>query len=158
MTVLVRDASIRTAAVEIRALTVSGRKMTLAIYDQLPDLAPNLIHVGTPWGWVNRHDPRRCGGRSEWDLHRHVIAEYTDELWTCEVPRPVSLEQADADCAAEMAAAEWMTLGINHRYDRPTGKRVHTDDDIRNAMTARRHWREVIFRCRNSSSEADPCA
>lgn len=65
------DATISTATVEIRTLTVSGKRMSLAVFRQLPYLHPFLFteryedppgwawcvrqQDGEVWGWVNYH-------------------------------------------------------------------------------------------------------
>lgn len=83
------QASIRTASVEIRALTVSGKRMTVAVFRQLPEvrlLEPWLVSQGATdeqpggaqhievrlgsgdlWGTVNYH--QGCDPRP----HLHVV-------------------------------------------------------------------------------------
>lgn len=74
----VQNAEIRTAAVEIKTLTVSGKQVTQAVFRQL--LAARIFtHDGTlngvPWGFVNYH--LRCDP----DLrHRHVVWQLGSEL------------------------------------------------------------------------------
>jgi hypothetical protein len=57
-TIDVRRAAIRTATVEIQALKIDGKQMTLAVFRQLPER--KIQGRSTIWGWGNyhRHD---CG-------------------------------------------------------------------------------------------------
>src|SRR5262245_33574543 len=67
------NAVIKTATVEVKALTISGRQVTLAVFRQLPDV--DLISLsdlrlnGVPWGHVNYH-PDKCADNPE---HLHVV-------------------------------------------------------------------------------------
>lgn len=50
------NAELRTAAVEIKTLTVSGKQVTLAVFRQLveePAITPDGYFAGVPWGTVN---------------------------------------------------------------------------------------------------------
>ncbi len=72
------EATIHTVAVEIKALTISGKQMTLAVFKQLK--SENLIDTetgqlrGVPWGVVNYHNG--CVSKD----HLHVIWQLGDEL------------------------------------------------------------------------------
>jgi hypothetical protein len=74
------NASITTAAVEVKALTLSGKQVTLSVFRQLreePLLAEDATLNGVPWGYVNYH-PDRCGddGRPHW----HIVWQRGQEL------------------------------------------------------------------------------
>jgi hypothetical protein len=52
----VQNALVRSATVEIKSLTVSGRQVTQAVFRQVPYqqiLKADGSLAGTPWGWVN---------------------------------------------------------------------------------------------------------
>lgn len=74
----VRDAHIKTAAVEIKSLTVSGKQVTMGVFRQLktePVIDPESAELlGVPWGTVN-YFPKPC----ESD-HLHVVWQKGDEL------------------------------------------------------------------------------
>jgi hypothetical protein len=67
------NAIIKTASVEVKTLTISGKQVTLAVFRQLPardiisDEGPAL--KGVPWGTVNYH-PDKCSEEAE---HIHVV-------------------------------------------------------------------------------------
>jgi hypothetical protein len=75
----VHNAEIRTATVEIKTLTVSGKQVTLAVFRQL--IQDHLIDQdgglrGTPWGVVNYH-PDKCGDHP---YHLHVAWQNGSDL------------------------------------------------------------------------------
>lgn len=75
----VQNASITTAAVEVKTLTISGKQVTLAVFRQLreePLIADDGTLNGQPWGYVNYH-PDKCGDDSP---HWHVVWQQGDEL------------------------------------------------------------------------------
>jgi hypothetical protein len=78
--ILDREATIKTAVVEVKALTVSGKQVTLALFRQLEEKA--LIDPATgdfkgiPWGWVNYHFDR-CHEDGD---HRHVVWQEGENL------------------------------------------------------------------------------
>jgi hypothetical protein len=71
----VHNAEVKTATVEIRTLTISGKQVTLAVFRQLQE-APLVAEDGTfnglPWGTVNYH-PDRCA-----DSGKHLHAVWQD--------------------------------------------------------------------------------
>jgi hypothetical protein len=80
---LAKSAEIATAIVEIKALTVSGRQVTLAMYRQIPERTIFNIDGslnGTPWGRVNVHD-KSCKG----DNHLHILWETKGVLFKAAV-------------------------------------------------------------------------
>jgi hypothetical protein len=69
----VLNVEIKTAAVEIKTLTVSGKQVTLAVFRQLPEVQlvnPDGTLNGTPWGSVNYH-PDNCADYG--GSHFHVV-------------------------------------------------------------------------------------
>ena len=86
--ITVQEAQLRTAAVEIKSLTIKGKQMTLAVFRQLED--DDVIEeetgelVGTIWGRVNYF----WGECKEGD-HLHIVWQYGDELRrACAYRRP----------------------------------------------------------------------
>jgi hypothetical protein len=84
MNINVRDAIVRTAAVEIRSLSISGKQVTLAVFRQLltePALAYDdhgrATAKGPIWGMVNYHPDRQCKTA---EPHIHVVWQRGDEL------------------------------------------------------------------------------
>jgi hypothetical protein len=73
-TLLSRDAVIRTATVEIKALTLGGRQITQSVFKQIPDemlVNPETLELrGFPWGQVN-YRWGDCSDRGQ--AHLHVI-------------------------------------------------------------------------------------
>lgn len=65
--ITIEDVNLKSMAVEIKALTVNGKQMTLSVFRQLPHLSiwDNMFEqIGTPWGrvlyfWGNNKD---CNG------------------------------------------------------------------------------------------------
>lgn len=81
------EAVIKTASVEVRTLTLSGKQMTLAVFRQL--LPEPLIDLetselrGVPWGRVN-YCPSKCYQSS----HLHVVWQKGSELRQSTIPGP----------------------------------------------------------------------
>jgi hypothetical protein len=78
----VLNAEIKTAAVEIRTLTVGGKQVTLAVFRQLHE--EKLVNRdgtlnGTPWGIVNYH-PDKCGDLADYAPHIHVVWQRGTDL------------------------------------------------------------------------------
>jgi len=83
------EATVKTAAVEIKVLSLSGKQMTLAVFRQLKrERLLEWVSVelrGVPWGLVNYHAD--CVDRTyheDFDLrpyeHLHVVWQSGDEL------------------------------------------------------------------------------
>lgn len=85
----VHNATITTATIEIRTLTIGTRQVTQNIFRQLPE-HPVINHAGnvdgTPWGTVNYH-PDRCEDTKE---HIHVVWQCGDELRRSHVRCPLN--------------------------------------------------------------------
>lgn len=79
MTLKVQEASVKTASVEIKSLTVAGKQVTLAVFRQLKVeelIIEDCDLAGIPWGIVNYHW-KDCAGGYE---HFHVVWQKGDEL------------------------------------------------------------------------------
>jgi hypothetical protein len=83
--ILAREATVKTAAVEVKALTISGKQVTLAVFRQLEER--ELVNEydaslnGMPWGWVNYH-PDKCADDMR---HIHVVWQQEDRLYRARV-------------------------------------------------------------------------
>ncbi len=83
-----QSAEITTASVQIKAMTVNGKQVTLAVFRQLYEQP--LFHsttwkaLGTPWCRVNYH-PDKCANDP---THEHVVWQVGDELRRARVDRP----------------------------------------------------------------------
>ena len=88
------EATIQTASVSVKALTIEGRQVTLAVFRQLKDerLLSNEGHLaGIPWGTINYF----WGDCSKKKPHLHVVWQKEDELRrSCVFPQdePVASE------------------------------------------------------------------
>jgi len=76
-----REATIKTASVEIKALTVSGKQVTLALFRQIVEERlideSTLQYRGMPWGTVNYHLEMCKDMRRD---HIHVVWQKGEEL------------------------------------------------------------------------------
>jgi len=82
------NATVTTATVEIKTLTVSGRQVTLAVFRQLIE-EPILDRltaeiIGNAWGSVNYH-PDKCGDGPE---HLHIVWQKGAELRRATIQAP----------------------------------------------------------------------
>ncbi|MFE7229879.1 hypothetical protein ACFVAF_04225 [Streptomyces sp. NPDC057596] len=80
-----QNATITTATVEVKTLTISGKQVTLAVFRQLkkaPLIADDGSLNGEPWGIVNYH-PDKCGDEDE---HWHVVWQRGPELLRATIP------------------------------------------------------------------------
>lgn len=111
-----QNATITTAAVEVKALTISGKQVTLAVFRQLEDA--NIIEpldatlAGEPWGRVNYH-PDKCADEKE---HIHVVWQKGDELrrGTIYAPAVAAHQHLFAGLYVEALIVE----GLDHRDPR----------------------------------------
>ncbi len=119
-----RNAVIRTATAEIKALTIEGKQVTMAVFRQL--LRRDLIDrstgelLGVPWGLVN-YFWADCGYTGD---HLHVVWQDGDELRRDCVPsvRPGSRSDESAIGAIERAigaAARCHFATVLHGTDKP---------------------------------------
>lgn len=94
-----QNATITTATIEVKALTIGARQVTLAVFRQLRSeqlIAEDGTLLGTPWGTVNYH-PDKCADEKE---HVHVVWQKGTELRRANV-------QAPADAFHAHPAAGW---------------------------------------------------
>jgi hypothetical protein len=115
----VHNAELKTAAVELKTLTISGKQVTLAVFRQLreePLIAEDGTLNGVPWGIVNYH-PDKCGDASE---HRHVVWQHGSELRRSAIYAPggVWIKSRWAGAFAEVAIAEGMSQYSSDRRNR----------------------------------------
>lgn len=87
MKVTVQEASIKTVGIEVKALTISAKQVTLAVFRQLDkatllDTATATLN-GEPWGRVNYHPDKCADGRE----HLHIIWQHGDQLRRANVER-----------------------------------------------------------------------
>lgn len=117
----VRDAQVKTASVEVKSLTISGKQVTLAVFRQLeeePLIGELGEFLGLPWGRVNYH-PDKCGSnRDGGDGHIHVVWQKGEELRRAYVKpprfRPFGSEATDAllaaDCQVKLVNSWWTVV------------------------------------------------
>jgi hypothetical protein len=109
----VHNAEIKTAAVEIKTLTISGKQVTLAVFRQIREerlIAEDGTLNGTPWGTVNYH-PGTCilpvGVRDHW----HVVWQSGVELRKSTVWEPAGAFTDDSEWASDLVQAVHCTKG-----------------------------------------------
>jgi hypothetical protein len=76
----IHEATVSTASIEVKTLTIKGRQVTQAVFRQLQEESlfdyETMEPLGAPWGWVNYH-PDKCGDAPE---HLHVVWQLDDQL------------------------------------------------------------------------------
>ncbi|MDV9170941.1 hypothetical protein R6V09_12445 [Streptomyces sp. W16] len=106
-----QNASITTVAVEVQALTISGKQVTLSVFRQLQEeklVAHDGTLNGVPWGYVNYH-PDKC---SETAAHWHVVWQSGADLRRSRVirePRWKLLDSPEADQLIGTSVLSWAT-------------------------------------------------
>jgi hypothetical protein len=106
----VHNAEVKTAAVEIKTLTISGKQVTLAVFRQLKEellIADDGTLNGVPWGTVNYH-PDKCGDKAE---HWHVVWQKGLELRRSAVRKSLAPYRDNTPFACD-AADEWLASWI----------------------------------------------
>ncbi|MFF1548727.1 hypothetical protein [Streptomyces sp. NPDC058291] len=74
-----QNATITTAAVEVKALTIGGKQVTLSVFRQLQEetlISNEGTLNGVPWGYVNYH-PDKCADDQP---HWHIVWQHGDQL------------------------------------------------------------------------------
>ncbi|MEU0035509.1 hypothetical protein [Streptomyces sp. NPDC006333] len=106
-----QNASITTVAVEVQALTISGKQVTLSVFRQLQEESV-VAHDGTlngvPWGYVNYH-PDKC---SDDAAHWHIVWQQGAELRRSRVdrePRWKLVDSLEADQLLNASVLSWAT-------------------------------------------------
>jgi hypothetical protein len=88
----VREVQVKTMSVEIRALTLNGKQMTLSVFKQLPggafleknynkkkeEYEYTFCPGGIPWGYVRHHPDRMC---RILDPHLHLVWQWEGKLY-----------------------------------------------------------------------------
>lgn len=90
----VHNAELKTAAVEIQTITISGKQVTLAVFRQLQEevlLDDDGALNGVPWGTVNYH-PDKCADGPE---HIHVVWQKGSELRRSRINHPSAEPRLD---------------------------------------------------------------
>ncbi|MFJ6293230.1 hypothetical protein ACIQJX_07700 [Streptomyces griseoviridis] len=106
-----QNATITTAAVEVKTLTISGKQVTLAVFRQLreePLLDADGNLAGVPWGVVNYHPDKCANSVSE---HWHVVWQRGSELLRARVERaaPFDPRGEDEDGYPRITAAAFVS-------------------------------------------------
>ncbi|MFG3136081.1 hypothetical protein ACGFZA_07645 [Streptomyces sp. NPDC048211] len=107
-----QNATITTAAVEVKTLTISGKQVTLAVFRQLkeePLIADDGTLRGEPWGTVNYH-PDKCAAGSG---HLHVVWQKGTEIRRSRVDDDPSF---DFVSGVSRSSAHWYSSTAANRY------------------------------------------
>jgi hypothetical protein len=112
-------ATITTAAIQIRTLTIGRKQVTLAVFRQLreePLIAEDGTLNGVPWGTVNYH-PDKCGdGHPHW----HVVWQRGHELLRSRVEQdPYSTGGSEAAFRCP-EADQWLTAYTHEWLSAPS--------------------------------------
>lgn len=108
-----QNATITTAAVEVKTLTISGKQVTLAVFRQLkeePLIAEDGTLNGEPWGVVNYH-PDKCGDAPK---HSHVVWQKGSDLCRSRVSAVPGFDYVTPTGAT--SDSHWYTSTIANRY------------------------------------------
>lgn len=108
----VHNAEVRTATVEVRTLTISGKQVTLAVFRQLieDDLVDGDGNFrGLPWGTVNYH-PDKCGDKEVG--HLHVVWQQGSELRRTRCSPPFVLSDDDPVYLDGRVTGPWLDAAI----------------------------------------------
>ncbi len=93
--IIVQDASIKTAAVEIQTLKIAGKQVTLSVFRQLQEkqvIDENGDLRGPVWGLVNYH-PDKCADSRE---HIHVIWQDRENLYRSRIDKLSTIREKRA--------------------------------------------------------------
>lgn len=111
----VHNATITTAAVEVKTLTISGKQVTLAVFRQLREeqlIAEDGTLNGVPWGYVNYH-PDKCDDPGHW----HVVWQQGDDLLRARVSKKPHCDYTtEASHTYQSAAAGRLFTYQVHRW------------------------------------------
>lgn len=129
-----QNASITTVAVEVKALTISGKQVTLSVFRQLqeePVISSDGTLNGVPWGYVNYH-PDKCADDYP---HLHVVWQQGEDLRRSRVSlkpdfdpgttrrSPLAFESKEASRVLTSSVLEWLD---GQRPDCPLHKEQHS--------------------------------
>lgn len=137
-----QNATITTAAVEVKTLTISGKQVTLAVFRQLRETALLDLEgafTGEPWGHVNYH-PDKCDSDPQ---HLHVVWQQGSDLLRSRVNAPwvAGLEHPAAQAYAEALIAEGATVG----HTMPIDVAIRGSNSLHKAGTVRLVYKGVEF-------------
>ena len=145
--ITVKEASVKTAAVEVKSLVISGRQVTMSLFRQfLPAVLVDSKTAdlrGTPWGFVNYYWKNCDHYRylSDYNFrsgeHRHVVWQLGNELRrTCLYPIDFAANRTEEAAALEtVIEASWQSLC----YDMVEGRaRPQITPDTADAKASRR--------------------
>ncbi|MDQ0792024.1 hypothetical protein [Streptomyces sp. B1I3] len=108
-----QNATITTAAVEVKTLTISGKQVTLAVFRQLKE-EPLITEDGTlngePWGSVNYH-PDKCSADAE---HLHIVWQKGAELRRSNVTAVPDFDRVSP--GGHQAGTHWYRSTAANRY------------------------------------------
>jgi hypothetical protein len=131
----VRDAQIKTAKVEIKSLTVSGKQVTMGVFRQLikePVIDPETFELrGLPWGTVN-YFPKPCTPN-----HLHVVWQKGTELRRACVPELWDLDLAIDE--VQPVGGAWSMRGMLKTFCEEDGLADYRPVAMR-LMNRRREW------------------
>ena len=109
-TVHVEEASLKTCSVEVKALVINKKQMTLSVFRQLPRkhiIEPGVGLRGEPWGLVNYFWDGCGGGEGK---HLHVVWQDGSQLCRSCV-RPVQWFDDNEDAVfGDVAGLKWISL------------------------------------------------
>jgi hypothetical protein len=151
----VEQATISTATITIRTLTIDRRQVTLAVFRQLEEQEPvdsSAKLLGIPWGRVNYH-PDGCKRKG----HVHVVWQTGDELrrgTLAEPCEPLVCHQA-THWLRRATAEGWTPKTVPDAYQRSVqirlvddlpAARAYYDQDMHNAWTNPKYFLETLQR------------
>ena len=132
-----QNATITTASVQIKTLTVGGKQVTQAVFRQLREehlVSKDGYLNGVPWGYVNYH-PDKC---ADYRPHRHVVWQQGEDLLRSQVNNDpdfidrdgsaIPFEPVEASFLLEGRIHQWLLgapdveklpRGLRHRYGSP---------------------------------------
>lgn len=113
-TLTVHNAEIRTATVEVKTLTLSGKQVTQSVFKQLHErdlITADGFLNGQPWGLVNYH-PDKC---ADAPAHVHVVWQCGSDLFRSRVePRktwPSTIEARNGERYLNAKARDTLRAG-----------------------------------------------
>lgn len=110
----VQNAEIKTAAVEVRTLTLSGKQVTLSVFKQIEQgdlIQADGTLAGQAWGRVNYH-PDKCADAS---VHHHVVWQEGTELRRCALSPQAGHYGFGGEVAASIVQAAVAAFGDDAR-------------------------------------------
>jgi hypothetical protein len=116
-----QNATITTATIQVQAMTIGARQVTLSVFRQLleePLIADDGTLNGVPWGAVNYH-PDKCGDHAR---HWHIVWQHGQELRRSRVYENPAFDEsghrfrsATTDTYAAYLLSEWVHGRVDWR-------------------------------------------